>query len=420
MSNLNNDEENIDSTEKNGDDKISFDFTTLTFIKPIKSRVSLENKEGAESQDQAIESLNVSTKLLKILNFYSNLSEKKYDFSQGRLSFTGNILIIKEFQDLDFILDMISSSGTIENMSLIETDFSKILVNVGVMKDKATNLFTSIKINAPVINLVKNVEIFLGKKSGNLNEDLILIQTSILNYFSSILYEKDKIINIILADDENELDPRLISVIDFTLNVNLPEIHEISAYLDYLLGKSDNLNTEIIARLMEGWTWNDVKAFSKFCIMHHALGNIQAMDTNFLMKLIRGSEGFPKFTSASSRVKNKVNVKENFGTDKSNEASFVPKTEQVHFNPILKDSKQKMVFSDIFQEQLWQLAADQDYNKIIEVLDNLENGIVRDQDRKLIAVYPFLISEDPLEAKKKLEAAKAKIDYIKDKLNKSH
>lgn len=68
---------------------------------------------------------------------------------------------------------------------------------------------------------------------------------------------------------------------------------------------------------------------------------------------------------------------------------------------------------DPFKELLWQSAAEEDYDTLVRILDHLENGVFMQEDRGYLAKYPFLLLDDILTAKRKLDAAKNKIDVIK-------
>lgn len=68
---------------------------------------------------------------------------------------------------------------------------------------------------------------------------------------------------------------------------------------------------------------------------------------------------------------------------------------------------------DPFKEVLWESAADRDYDAIARVLEHMEKGLFMQEDRAYLARYPFLLHDDILTAKRKLDAAKNKIDVIK-------
>ena len=67
---------------------------------------------------------------------------------------------------------------------------------------------------------------------------------------------------------------------------------------------------------------------------------------------------------------------------------------------------------DPFKEQLWQVAASKDYDAIVKALDNLEKGVIEEAGRVLFSRYPFIIVEEPFEAKKKMDASKKKLELI--------
>ena len=56
--------------------------------------------------------------------------------------------------------------------------------------------------------------------------------------------------------------------------------------------------------------------------------------------------------------------------------------------------------------------ASKDYDALLNALEKLEKGIIEEEGRVLFSRYPFIIMEEPFEAKKKLDSSKKKLELI--------
>ena len=73
-----------------------------------------------------------------------------------------------------------------------------------------------------------------------------------------------------------------------------------------------------------------------------------------------------------------------------------------------------MGVSEFMLNQLYENAASKNYNELLIIIDKLnKKEIIEDNERKLLAKYPFILNDSPNMAQINLEKAKKRIDLIK-------
>lgn len=75
--------------------------------------------------------------------------------------------------------------------------------------------------------------------------------------------------------------------------------------------------------------------------------------------------------------------------------------------------------SEFMLSQLYENAASKNYGELILIIDKInKNEALEDNDRKLLAKYPFILNDPPNKAQINLEKAKKKVDHIKQAFGK--
>jgi hypothetical protein len=70
--------------------------------------------------------------------------------------------------------------------------------------------------------------------------------------------------------------------------------------------------------------------------------------------------------------------------------------------------------SEFMINQLYENAASKNYNELLIIIDKLnKKEVLEDNERKLVAKYPFILNDSPSMAQINLEKAKKRVDLIK-------
>ena len=81
----------------------------------------------------------------------------------------------------------------------------------------------------------------------------------------------------------------------------------------------------------------------------------------------------------------------------------------------IRDSR----ISEFLLSQLYENAAAKNYSELILIIDKInKNETLEDNDRKMLAIYPFILNDSPNKAQINLEKAKKKVDNIRQAFGK--
>ena len=84
----------------------------------------------------------------------------------------------------------------------------------------------------------------------------------------------------------------------------------------------------------------------------------------------------------------------------------------INKNNIINDIKSQNV-SQFMLEQLYENAASKNYTELILIIDKLnKKEVLEENDRKIIAKYPFILNDNANRAQINLEKAKKRIDLL--------
>jgi len=178
-----------------------------------------------------------------------------------------------------------------------------------------------------------------------------------------------------------------------------------------------DINT--IVSITENWEVKDLKQLLKVAILKHHL-NAELNDasneiTDVIVDLIESGEFIPS-AAINFTEKQDYDNSNHYIKDKISKISVkgeVDQDEVKDFKSIIDDIREQG-YSDFMLSQLYENAASKNYSELLLVIDKLsKNEPLEDNDKKLIAKYPFVLNDPPNRAQINLEKAKKRIDLVK-------
>lgn len=397
--------------EKKGTANVNQEYDGQQAIHPISEfiiRLPRPKKQQSEGGAPVLE-VNVIKKLAKILRYYKQIIDSSNNQSPSVQKLTGTILIASHFQDYSFIIDHIQHHESGPSINCIEMDLGRIMLKMDAFNEVFEDAIEYFKISSPLILLMVNGDSLFLKRQPSPLKGITEGDIAGLRFFlrNKRLF-KEKIITVFFSNEPWKLSRDIYNSIDFILDIDVPDDHDKELFLKYLFN-DPTLVMRVIAREMNGWSWNDIELFYKKAMMEKEVQGLKSITVKFLLDIINGENDQEIFIPPSKKYQ---------------EGNLAPTRAPREANPVNEPSTPPMessrevgcsIINDPFREQLWQVAASRDYELLLQVLDRIERGILMDEDRKTISKYPFLLIEEPIEAKKKLDSAKAKVEMLKKK-----
>ncbi|MFX1399322.1 MAG: hypothetical protein ACFFAS_20035 [Promethearchaeota archaeon] len=276
------------------------------------------------------------------------------------------------------------------------------------------------------------------RKDENENEQKILIIINQLtdmreslqrrNLFREfIVYWKDKIegmdlvnknaLLVWITDDYKEIARNsndLYCVFD--LFVNVPVINRIDR--ETILKDFSEANPKIsfdinaVASHTKDWEVMNLNQLLKVAILKHFLNSDLNETTNeitdIIMELIDSGEFIPSYLDNSYGQNELLFGRTIHEELNDNREAILPKLDDI-VNQI-----QGKGYSEFMLDQLYESAASNNYNELILVLDKLsKREPIEENDRLLLAKYPFILNDTPAKAQIHMEKAKKRVDLIK-------
>ena len=289
----------------------------------------------------------------------------------------------------------------------------------------------------------------LEKKADTINEKrLFLIDQQL--FHNQNFKEKNLLDTFIRAQQTNKISFNCneLGIILVWINYNLKEIKELSNNLYNtfdlfikikILDKSERetilrdflennlkivFDINIIVNNTENWEVKDIKQLLKVGIFRHflnyELNNTSNEITDSLLSLIVSGEYLPSISTNSLKTTNAKDIREE-GVESEN--IYLKKIEknidQIKNIDNFVDDIRETRISDFMLNQLYENAASKNYNELIIIIDKLnKNDPLEENDRKLLAKYPFILNDSPNIAQINLEKAKKRVDRIKQAFGK--
>ncbi len=169
----------------------------------------------------------------------------------------------------------------------------------------------------------------------------------------------------------------------------------------------------------EKWEVKDIKALLKVGILKQFLNSELNKTSNeitqILLDLIESGEYLPAINL--DILKNQPILQENeiklVNLDKIPKKELGNDTELIEINGYLDNIRNSRI-SDFMLTQLYEDAAFKNYSELVIIIDKLsKKEPLEENDRKMLATYPFILNDPPTMAQINLEKAKKRVDRIK-------
>jgi hypothetical protein len=174
----------------------------------------------------------------------------------------------------------------------------------------------------------------------------------------------------------------------------------------------------------EQWEVNDIRGVLKVGIMkqflNSELNETSNEITQILLDLIESGEYIP--TINPNILKNQQIIQENDvkfkNLDKVSKKELRDDMGAVKIDSYLDDIRNTRI-SDFMLNQLYEDAAFRNYSELVIIIDKLDKKEpLEENDRKMLAEYPFVLNDPPNMAQINLEKAKKRVDRIKQAFGK--
>ncbi|MHA1436979.1 MAG: hypothetical protein ACTSPD_05340 [Promethearchaeota archaeon] len=264
------------------------------------------------------------------------------------------------------------------------------------------------------------------RRKNLLNNFIIMSQDGDQNKINFI--EKNTIL-IWISYDYQEIKDNSEGIFDFfDLFIKIPLLNRIEreTILRNFLEKYNKIafDVDLIVNYTENWEVNDIKRLLKLAIFKQHLNsdlNDKSNEiTNIIIDLITSGEYIPflkqmnsdEIGISSSNEKKTKKLKQESEIKQNNNEEI--KDFKFFINKIREDS-----VSEFMLNQLYENAASKNYKELVIIIDKLnKNELLEENDRRLLALYPFILNDTPNRAQFNLEKAKKKVDLLKQAFRK--
>ena len=278
-------------------------------------------------------------------------------------------------------------------------------------KNKPNKLF--------LIDQVELTETLLNEK--NL---LKLFINTLKNYEFTFL--ENRIILIWINKNLNEIEQNskdIFQIFDLFIKVPLLSNNEREIVLKNFSEKNQKIVFDInqIVKYTQNWEIQEIKHLLKIAVFKHFLNSELNETSNeitaVIINLIESGEFIPSILAKTNEIQDLHNENYKF-------ASKIQKTQnykKINFNELqsIQEHIQNQPISEFMLNQLYENAASKNYTELVIILDKLnKKEILEENERKLLAKYPFILNDSPSRAQINLEKAKKRMDHIKQAFGK--
>ena len=360
----------------------------------------------------------------------------------------GAILInIKPGTDISDFLKLISSNF---NLELIEFDYNEIKIAPEKFIKSFTSFIKSFRLNVDKLKDLKEVK---GSEDKDLEQPGEKIERKLLLVDSRLSLKKIltqfNLLEILVNNQQNGslnfLDSNLIvvwinydiqDIIDissslystFDLLIKVPLLNNFereTVYRDFLEKNSKiAFDVNILVQQTENWEVKDIKQLLGIGVFKHFLNSdlndVSNEITPILLDLIDSGEFLPSHLPVL--VKNQ-RIEKN-GEENQPVKEQIERLEDVQSNTIKNVGEyvkeiRELRNSEFMLNQLYENAAYKNYNELILIIDKIQKKEpLEENDRRLLANYPFILNDPPNKAQIHLEKAKKRVDSIKQAFGK--
>jgi len=225
-----------------------------------------------------------------------------------------------------------------------------------------------------------------------------------------------------IADNSNQL----YNIFDLFIKIPLLNEIERETILRHFLERNPKIVFDVnaIVNATVNWEVKDINQLLKVGIFKHFLNSelneTSNEITDILIDLIESGEYIPSINSKISEISEDIESPE----EKIFNIPTMPnqkKNKQITITDVseIVDRIRQSNTSEFMLNQLYENAASKNYNELVLIIDKLnKNEPLEDNDRKLLARYPFILNDSPSRAQINLEKAKKRMDHIKQAFGK--
>jgi hypothetical protein len=220
----------------------------------------------------------------------------------------------------------------------------------------------------------------------------------------------------------------MFSIFDYFISI--PRLNKIERQeiLKQFMEKNPEIVFELsrVVKKTKDWEVTEIKRLLKNAILKHYLNSELTSTSNEItdriIEIIEKKEFIPYYRKQAQdkgRGAHKV-----FPHEEDTESSYHTQQESrdmeldIDFKKKIDEIKKKN-YSNFMLDQLYENAAAENYNELVIIIDKLaKNEPLEDNDREILAEYPFVLNDNPSRAQINLEKAKKRIDLIKQSFRK--
>ena len=218
-----------------------------------------------------------------------------------------------------------------------------------------------------------------------------------------------------------DISENLYDFFDLFIKIPILNSSERETILKAFSEKNQKIAFDIngIVSITENWEVKDLKQLLKVAILKHHL-NAELNDasneiTDVIVDLVKSGEFIPSATSDLAKAQDHGNSTQDL-KQKINNLSLRGEIDQEQMRDvksIIEDIREEG-YSEFMLSQLYENAASKNYSELLLVIDKLsKKEPLEDNDKKLLAKYPFVLNDTPNRAQINMEKAKKRIDLVK-------
>jgi len=226
-------------------------------------------------------------------------------------------------------------------------------------------------------------------------------------------------------EDVKAISHKIYSEFDLFIKIPILDKIERETILRDFLERDPKIVFDIsmITNYTEKWEVKDIKQLLKVGIFKHfinsELNETSNEITDILIKLILSGEYIPNINTSHSQPLSESEINDNISHEKIDTIQISNKNEKIKDIGGFIDDIRESRISDFMLNQLYENAASMNYNELLLIIDKLnKKEPLEDNDRKVLAKYPFVLNDSPALAQINLEKAKKRVDLIKQAFGK--
>ncbi|MFW9946628.1 MAG: hypothetical protein ACFFDX_07335 [Candidatus Odinarchaeota archaeon] len=262
-----------------------------------------------------------------------------------------------------------------------------------------------------------------------LNEkDLLkLFINTLKNY--EITFLENGIILIWINKNLNEIEQNskdIFQIFDLFIKVPLLSSIEREIVLKSFSEKNQKIVFDInqIVNYTQNWEIQEINHLLKKAVFKHFLNSELNETSNeitaVIINLIESGEYIPSLSAKTKEFQEIYNESYKF-KPKIGQIQKSQDDKKINYNELqfIKEHIQNQPISEFMLNQLYENAASKNYTELVIIVDKInKKEILEENERKLLAKYPFILNDSPSRAQINLEKAKKRVDHIKQAFGK--